>query len=70
MSLVEQFSESVRTVNEFCKRNGVCRTRLYALWAEGKGPRYFRNGTRRLITPEAEVDWRRAMENDTSASAR
>jgi hypothetical protein len=56
------------TVNQFCEAHSICRTRLYALWTEGRGPRFMRNGARRLITAEAAADWRRQMENAVSMS--
>ena len=50
------------TINEFCALERTSRTQLYKLWAEGRGPRYYKNGNRRRITDEARVEWRRAME--------
>jgi hypothetical protein len=53
---------SAFTVDEFCADNRISRTALYALWQRGRGPRFFWNGTRRIITAEAGADWRRDME--------
>jgi hypothetical protein len=50
------------TVGEFCDAHRISRTRLYALWLEGCGPRFLKNGVRRIITEEAAADWRRDME--------
>jgi hypothetical protein len=69
MSIVEQaLSPAAYSVGEFCVVHKICRTRLYALWTEGKGPRFFKNGTRRLISAEAAADWRRKMEAETAQS--
>ena len=43
-------SRAASTINQFCTDNSISRTRLYALWKEGRGPRYFLNGTHRRIT--------------------
>jgi hypothetical protein len=47
------------TINEFCKAERICRTTLYKLWAEGKGPRFFLVGTHRRIFAEARAAWHR-----------
>jgi len=63
MSIIEQApAVAAFTVDQFCAAHNICRTRLYALWGEGRGPRFMKNGTRRLITAEAASDWRKAME--------
>ena len=63
MSIIEQSpAVAAYTVDQFCAAHNICRTRLYALWGEGRGPRFMKNGTRRLITAEAAADWRRDME--------
>ena len=41
------------TINEFCALERTSRTQLYKLWAEGRGPRYYKNGNRRRITSSA-----------------
>jgi hypothetical protein len=53
------------TVNEFCAAHRISRSKLYLMWGEGIGPRYFNVGTKRLITTEAAADWRRAREAAT-----
>ena len=63
MSLVEVSpAVAVFTVDEFCAAHRICRTRLYALWRAGQGPRYMKNGPRRRISVEAAADWRKQME--------
>jgi hypothetical protein len=70
MSIIEQApTVAAYTVDQFCAAHNICRTRLYALWGDGRGPRFMRNGSRRLISAEAAADWRRAMENAMSMSA-
>jgi predicted DNA-binding transcriptional regulator AlpA len=51
-----------RSVDAFCERQGFCRATLYNLWKSGRGPRFMKVGSRRIITPEAEADWQREME--------
>jgi hypothetical protein len=70
MSLIEQHSATVAcfTVGEFCDAHRICRTRLYAFWNQGRGPRYFLNGARRLISAEAAAEWRRQMEIEAAQS--
>jgi hypothetical protein len=50
------------SITEFCDAHCVGKTALYALWKEGRGPRYFLNGARRLISAEAAAEWRARME--------
>ena len=57
------------TVPEFCQAERISRSKLYMLWAEGKGPRFFNVGTRRLISHEARTEWRRALEAASSQEA-
>ena len=56
------------TINEFCAAERISRAKLYTLWAEGKGPRWFSIGTHRRISHEARVEWRRGLEAETAAS--
>lgn len=55
------------SVNEFCEAHGICRATLYNLWRDGKGPRFFHAGRRRLITPEAAAEWRHKMETEAAS---
>jgi hypothetical protein len=50
------------TVDEFCKSERISRVALYDFWKRGKGPRYYMNGKRRIITHAARTDWQREME--------
>ena len=56
----------VHTVVSFCRANGISVSTFYALRRAGKGPREMRVNKRILITPEAEVDWRREREAEDS----
>jgi predicted DNA-binding transcriptional regulator AlpA len=54
------------TINEFLAAEKMCRSMLYKLWNEGKGPRSFTIGTKRMISAEARLEWRRARETETA----
>ena len=56
------------TIAEFCAAEKVSRSKLYLLWAEGKGPRWFNIGTNRRISHEARQEWRREREAEAAAS--
>jgi hypothetical protein len=58
--------DSSLTINEFCKAERLARAMLYRLWAEGKGPRWFNVGTKRLISHEARTEWRRRLEAEAA----
>jgi len=64
----QQRIERLRTIPEFCERNLISRARYFTLKRAGKGPREIRVGLRTGITPEAEQDWRRAMEAEHGAA--
>jgi len=49
-------------VKELCRRYGFSPGYLYAAWRRGEGPRYMLVGDRRIVTDEAEADWRRDRE--------
>jgi predicted DNA-binding transcriptional regulator AlpA len=46
----------------FCKRNDISRALFYKLDKQGKAPRTFKVGRRRLMTPAAEREWLASME--------
>jgi len=50
------------TVNEYCKRERISRSKLYKEWGAGNGPRWFYRGARRLITPQAADEYRQQLE--------
>jgi hypothetical protein len=51
------------TVDEFCAAEKVSRSQLYKDWNRGTGPRFYYNGTRRIISAEARREWRRERES-------
>ena len=55
------------TLAEFCAAEKISRSMLYKLCEQGKGPRMFAVGTKRLISHEARQEWRRAREAETAA---
>ena len=62
-SLVEgQRKQPSYTVDDFCEAERICRAQLYALWRQGKGPRFYLVGHRRRITPQARREWQAARE--------
>jgi hypothetical protein len=62
-------SRAASTINQFCSDNSISRTRLYQLWKEGRGPKFFLNGTHRRISAESAAAWLRDMEAAASAEA-
>jgi len=61
--------EPTYSVNEFCAAEQICRDNLYALWRQGKGPRYYFNGARRRISHQARLDYQREREAEAMAMA-
>jgi hypothetical protein len=55
MDISEKLSYSVA---EFCARNCISRSFLYALWVAGEGPERMRVGRKTLISTEAATAWR------------
>ena len=53
-------------VKSFCESNRICKGLFYELLKQGNGPRITKVGTRTLISPEAEHDWRKQMEQQTA----
>jgi len=52
----------VHSVQSFCESNDISVSTYYALKRAGQGPREMKVNKRILISPEAERDWRRKME--------
>jgi hypothetical protein len=67
-SQIAALADPTLTITEFCAAEKISRTALYKMWAEGKGPRWFNNGTKRLISYEARQEWRRAREAEAAAA--
>ena len=55
------------TITEFCEAERISRSKLYAMWSEGKGPRWFNVGNARRISHQARTEWRRAREAEAAA---
>jgi len=47
-------------------RERISRSLLYALWQQGRGPRYYLAGTHRRITEQARQDWHRHLEAEAA----
>lgn len=69
MSLEHSAPDPSYTVDEFCKAERLSRGSLYGLWRIGKGPRYYRNGTRRIITHRARLELQLEREREAEAEA-
>jgi len=54
------------TIDEFCRNERISRWKLYEMWKQGRGPRFYLNGPRRRISAEAADDWRRQMEAEAA----
>ncbi len=50
------------TVEEWCRHRRVGKWKLYELWKQGRGPRFYMNGPRRIISDQADADWNRQEE--------
>jgi len=59
----------VYTVAEFCSSHRISRSKLYALWRSGIGPRSIKLGSKNLITAEAACEWRRHLEAGVRSSS-
>jgi hypothetical protein len=45
------------TPREFCDAERIGLTQLYAEWSRGCGPRFYRNGKRRIIPHSARIEY-------------
>jgi len=55
-------NQAAYTVAEFCAAHRMSRSRLYAEWKQGTGPKIIKIGTKVLISREAAAEWRRERE--------
>lgn len=53
----------------FCEAMGISRPFYYRLAADGRGPRSFKLGRRRLISREAAHEWLREQEREYNSGA-
>jgi len=68
-SPARQGGRRASTIDQFCSDHGFSRAKLYGLWSKGKGPRFFKVGTRILISEEAAAEWRHKLEAEAAATA-
>lgn len=57
------------TVDQFCHRNNLSRSKFYELRKEGLAPQLFYIGTSPRISVESATKWRRQMEDKTQRGA-
>lgn len=59
--MVDTFTpyEPSYTVDEFCTVERISRVKLYDLWKHGRGPRFYRNGKRRIIPHSARAEYQK-----------
>jgi hypothetical protein len=57
------------SISQFCARNNISRSFFYKLKKRGKAPRTMDVDRRRIISPEAERDWRLERERDAAEAA-
>ena len=57
------------SVDEFCERNRMARSTYHDMQSRDIGPAEMRDGRYVRISPEAELRWRRMMENPTPKQA-
>ena len=55
------------TILSFCESNAISPSKYYALKRQDRGPREIELDGRIIISPEAEIAWRRQMEAETAA---
>ena len=58
---------AAHTIPSFCENNAISESLYFSLKRQGKQPREIEVNGRVIITPEAEADWRAAMEAETQA---
>jgi hypothetical protein len=55
------------SVSEFSTAERISKVKLYELWNQGTGPRYYYNGRCRRITHRARLEWQTQMEAEAAA---
>lgn len=56
------------TVDEFCDAERMSRGKLYEMWAQGIGPRFYNIGNRRRITEGMRQEWHRKLESENGGA--
>lgn len=54
------------SVKQLCSLVGISRATLYQAWRDGKGPKSFYVGKRRLITHSSVNEWLTQLEKEAS----
>lgn len=62
-------TEHSYTTKEFCRAERICEAMLWRLWKQGKGPRFYRAGRKRIITHEARIEFQREREAEVAKAA-
>jgi hypothetical protein len=57
-----------RSIADWCKHRGISRAKFYQLDKAGLAPRTFNIGTKRIISPVADVEWLRQREAESGAA--
>jgi hypothetical protein len=65
--LNERRATSAYSVDEFCTKFRISRSKLYALWRDGRGPKFYQLGTVRRISDVAASDWCAELERECVA---
>lgn len=63
----ESPSADAYTIFDFCQSHGISRAYFYLLLREGRAPKTFKLGRRRLVSREAALAWRQRMEAESNA---
>jgi hypothetical protein len=50
------------TIDEWCAYRRISRSQFYKIQAAGRGPKIIKNGSRTIISIEADQEWRIANE--------
>jgi hypothetical protein len=70
IKLINQAAPSRSALPEFCAAERISRSRLYAWWKEGRGPRFYMNGKGRIITHAARPETQGFTEDRNEAARR
>lgn len=55
-------SGKLKPIPQFCDDNGVSRTQWFYLKRLKRAPKTIQIGSKEMVSPEAEAEWRREME--------
>jgi hypothetical protein len=68
-SPARQTGRGAFTIAEYCEHERISRAKLYQEWAEGRGPRCYYRGSKRLISAEAAAEYRHELEREAASQA-